>query len=381
MSRRKLATLLVAALVLLALGLGVARALNKRQAATAAASAPKVERAVELQAADVFTVAEGTLAQQLELSGSLKAPVSALIKARVAAELKELTVREGDTVKAGQVLARLDSTEFDARLRQAEQQSLSAKAQVDIAQRELNNNQKLVDQGFISPTALDRSRATLEGAKAAVLAADAAADVARKAVADTVLRSPIGGMVSQRMAQPGERLGVDARIVEVVDLSRLELEASVAAADIGQVRVGAAGTARVEGLADNMAVKVVRINPAVQAGARLVPVYLAITGPKDPAQGLKQGLFAQAKLVVGQASGLLVPLSLVRNDKAQPYVLAFGGTEGGLRVAERPVVLAERGVSPQGEVMVRVAEGLKTGDKLLQASAGNLRPGTLVAAR
>jgi RND family efflux transporter MFP subunit len=382
MSRRKIVTLLVVALVVLGLGAGVARALSKRSAAAAAAAAPKAERPVELAATDLTTAAEGSLTRRLELSGSLKAPVSAVVKARVAAELKELTVREGDTVKAGQVLARLDSTEFDARLRQAEQQALSAKAQVDIAQRELNNNQKLVDQGFISSTALDRSRATLEGARASLLAADAAADVARKAVADTVLRSPINGWVSQRLAQPGERVGVDARIVEVVDLSRLELEATVAAADIGQVRVGATGSARVEGLADQIAVQVMRINPAVQAGARLVPVYLAVKpGDKGNTAGLKQGLFAQATLDVGQSTGLLVPLSLVRTDKATPYVLAVAQGADGLRVAERPVTLGERGVNAQGEAMVAVTAGLKAGDRLLQASAGNLRPGSLVQAR
>jgi RND family efflux transporter MFP subunit len=382
MSRRKIVTLLVVALVVLGLGAGVARALSKRSAAAAAAAAPKAERPVELAAADLYTAAEGQLTRRLELSGSLKAPVSALVKARVAAELKELSVREGDAVRAGQVLARLDSTEVDARLRQAEQQALSAKAQVDIAQRELTNNQKLVDQGFISSTALDRSRATLEGAKASVLAADAAADVARKAVADTVLRSPINGWVSQRLAQPGERVSVDARIVEVVDLSRLELEATVAAGDIGQVRVGATGTARVEGLADQIAIEVVRINPAVQAGARLVPVYLAVRpADKGGTPGLKQGLFAQGMLDVGRASGLVIPLSLVRTDKAAPYVLVVAQGADGLRVAERPVTLGERGANDQGESVVLVRGGLKAGDRLLQASAGNLRTGSLVVTR
>lgn len=375
MSRRKLVTLVVALLVLAAIGVGVARALAKRSAVAAAAAAPKAEVAVELAAGDTLLAAEGTLTRQVELSGSLKAPVSAVVKARVAAELKELTVREGDTVKAGQVLARLDSTEFDARLRQAEQQALSAKSQVDIAQRELDNNQKLVNQGFISPTALDRSLATLAGARAGLLAADAAADVARKAVNDTVLRAPISGVVSQRMAQPGERVGVDARIVEVVDLSRLELEAAVAAADIGAVRVGTEGTARVEGLADNIAVKVVRINPSVQAGARLVPVYLSVT---SGAAGLKQGLFAQAQLKVGQATGVLVPLAAVRTDKASPYVSVVQADGADQRVVERTVALGERGIDAKGEPAVVVQAGLKAGDRVLQASAGALRAGTRV---
>ena len=114
--------------------------------------------------------------------------------------------------------------ESNARLRQAQQQADAARTQVDISQRQFANNRTLVDQGFISPTALDASKPARPGAQASYQAAQAAADVARKAVADTVLQ-PIDGQVAQRLAQNGERVAVEARILEVVDLSRLELEA------------------------------------------------------------------------------------------------------------------------------------------------------------
>ena len=110
---------------------------------------------VTLSSTDIVTVETTSLAQVLAISGPVKAINSAFVKARLAGELQDLLVREGDYVKAGQVIARIDNTEYQARLRQAQQQAQSAKAQVDIAQRTYDNNRSLVDQGFISKTALE----------------------------------------------------------------------------------------------------------------------------------------------------------------------------------------------------------------------------------
>ena len=103
-------------------------------------------------------------------------------------------------------------------------------------------------------------------------------------------------MVAQRLAQPGERVAVDGRIVEIVDLSRLELEATLSAADSVAVRVGQQAVLRVEGNDRAIAARVARINPSAQAGSRSVLAYLAID---DPA-GLRQGLFAQGTLGTGR---------------------------------------------------------------------------------
>ena len=232
----------LAILVIVALGLGILRALNARQAQKdelqAQQTAAKAQASVELGPSDLVMVQRLDLDLVLPISGPLKATHSAVVKARVAGELQGFTLREGDAVKAGEVVARVDVTETQARLRQAEQQAESANAQVDIAKRSFDNNRSLVDQGFISKTALDASSATLAAAQANYRAAQAATDVLRKAQDDTVLRAPISGWVSQRLAQPGERVAVDARIVEIVDLRQLELEASLSAADSLQVRVG-----------------------------------------------------------------------------------------------------------------------------------------------
>ncbi len=362
---------LIAALVVLVIAALVGRALLARKAqqqALAAAGAVKAVTVMELAASDVTRARTLDLAQGLPVTGALKAVNSAFVKARVAGELQGLSVREGDPVKAGQVIARIDATEIQSRLRQAQDQADAARAQVDIAQRQFDNNKALMDQGFISKTALDTSGSSLAGAKATYHAALAAADIVRKSLADTVLAAPISGVVSQRLAQPGERVAVDTRIIEIVDLSRLELEAAVSASDAVRVRVGQSAVLRVEGQGEPVRARVVRINPSTQAGSRSVMVYLAV----EPAAVLRQGLFAEGTLGTESLRTLAVPLGAVRTDKPMPYVQIVEND----RIAHRAVTPGARG-DAGGEAMVAVT-GLAENTLVVTGATGPVREGTPV---
>jgi membrane fusion protein, multidrug efflux system len=343
--------------------------------ATAAASAP-TQQALDLSPADVATATRAELTRQLAVSGSLKAQQSAFVKAKVAAELKQLTVREGDRVRAGQVIGQLDATEFQWRLKQAEDQAAAAKAQLDIAERTLANNRALVNQGFISQNALDTAVSTAAGASASLQAAQAAAEIARKAVRDAQVVAPIAGLVAQRLVQPGERVALDARIVEIVDLSRLELEAQIAPEDVVPLRVGQSATLQVDGLAQPLAARVVRINPSAQAGSRAVLAYLELE-PEAAARGLRQGLFARGSIALGQRQALVVPASAVRVDQARPYVLVVQGAQA----VAVPVSTGERGEVQLGErrePSVEITSGLQAGAVVLRGTVGALRSGTRV---
>ena len=347
------------------------------EAGKPAAAASASGQAIELAAGDVARAAQVPLTTLLQVSGGLKATNSAVVKAKVAAELTELSVREGDRVAAGQLIGRLDATEFRWRLRQAEDQAQAAQSQLDIARRTLDNNKALVSQGFISRNALDTSESSAAGAEASLQAARAAAELARKAMADTEIRAPIAGLVSQRLAQPGERVAVDGRIVEIVDLSRIELEAAVAPEDVPAMRVGQVARVQVDGLADELAARVVRVNPAAQAGTRSVMAYLELA-PSAAAAGLRQGLFARASIELQRREALVVPASALRVDRAQPYVLVMAAG----KVSQRVVRTGARGdvlIDGRQEPAVEILEGLAAGEVVLRATVGALRDGTRVA--
>ena len=258
---------------------------------------------------------------------------------------------------------------MQARLRQAQQQADAARAQADISQRQYDNNRALVDQGFISRTALDTSQASLQAAKSSYQAALAGADVARKTLADTVLRSPLSGQVAQRLAQNGERVAVEARVLEVVDLSRLEVEALMGPADSVAVRVGQTARLTIEGSSQALTATVVRINPSAQAGSRSVPVYLSVDN-SERASALRQGLFVQGTLNTGTAELLAVPLDAVRTDKPIPYVQVAVQD----RVVHQNVRTGARSVA-DGQALVAV-EGVTEGALVLTARVGPLPEGT-----
>lgn len=364
----------IAALVLVLLSAGIVRTLlarkNKQAALAAQQIAQKTEVSVALTAADVVSAQMLELTQSLALTGPVQAVHSVMIKARTPGELR-LTLREGDTVKAGQIVAHVDATDAQARLHQAKQQAQAAQAQVDMAQRSHNNNLALLAQGFISSTALQNSQATFNAALANLAVAQAGVDLAAKAMDDTVLRSPLSGTVSQRLAQNGERVAVESRLLEIVDISQLEMEATLNAADSVWVKVGQTAVVHVEGISNPFMAKVARINPSTSTGSRAVLVYLTLNTQDSPAH-LRQGLFAQGDLHLGTVRTLASPLSAVRTDKAQPYVQVIA--QG--RVLHQTVTLRERGVA-NGQLMVGIT-GVPEGAVLIDGTVGTLRAGTQV---
>ena len=352
---------LAAGVLVLAAG-GYAAVRGKRAEPAAAAATPVAEFLQD----DLYIVEPRNLDRVLPLTGSLMPLTEATVKAKVAGELVAVSVREGENVKQGQILARIDLTEVQARVAAREADVAATKAQLVWAEKNRGQQKALLDKSFISQSAFDNIQSNYDVAIAKQHAAEAELVVARKSLGDAVLVAPFSGIVSLRHAQPGERVSLDAKVVSIVDLSRLQLEASVPPAAIGQVKIGQAMNFRVEGFGEReFAGHIERINPAATVGSRSISVYAVI----DNREGLlRGGMFAQGALTLSRIDGALaVPGSAVREEIGQTFVYAI---EGGL-VKKKVVKVG----APDPAGRVQVLEGLVAGDRIVRVNLGSLREG------
>jgi RND family efflux transporter MFP subunit len=363
----------IIAILLLALAAVGARSVVKsRQAARAAPV--KVEAAapvLEFLPSDLLTVTPRDLRQTLAASGTLRAYNQATVKARDAGEVREVLVREGETVKAGQVLVRMDEADYRARLAQAEGALLAARGQLDIAAKARDNNRALLDRGFISKNAYDTASSQYDIAQANVNAAQGGLDVSRKALGDTVIRAPIAGVVASRSVQPGEKVSADNKLLDVIDLDRMEMEVAVPTSDIIAIAPGQEVTVKFEGLPQPLPASVVRINPATQAGSRSIITYLQLDNPQNR---LRAGMFGEARLTLSKKAGVLAaPAAALQGDGDHAYVYAI---EQGKLVR----LQVQTGVtgSDGDATLVEITGGLEAGARIVRSNLGNLPAGVAV---
>lgn len=165
---------------------------------------------------------------------------------------------------------------------------------------------------------------------------------------------------------------MDARLVEIVDPARLELEASFSPAESLLLKLGQQALLRIEGSNKPLAAKLVRINPSAQAASRSVTAYFSLQPSPEEAGTLRQGIFVQGTLGTGSTEAVSVPLSALRTDKPAPFVqLVQDG-----RVKHQTVVPGERGVAA-GVEMVAV-QGLPENSMVILGAIGALPEGSRV---
>jgi len=364
-------------IVLLVVAVVVARFwFNAKAPANPAPSSPAAVKAsaptaMEFLASEVVTTEPAELRQVMQLTGTLRAVDQVTVKAKVAAEVRAVMVREGESVKAGQVLVKLDTSEYEARVAQARGNLNNARAQMEIAAKARDNNLALVEKGFISKNAFDNSASQYAAAKASVDAAQGALDIVLKSLNDTVSRAPISGLVSVRHVQPGEKVAIDSRLLEIVNLQQLELEAAVPSSEISKAAIGQKVELRIEGLSQRFDGKVVRINPATQAGSRSISVYVQVANPQNL---LRVGMFADGRLLLSSKAGVVaLPQSAVRTVNGGSFVFAIINN----KIERLPVTLGGTGLVGDDH-HIEITSGLEFGAQVIRTDMGNLTPGTPV---
>lgn len=362
----------IIAIVLLLAAVGARGLVKSRQAAASTQASAQVEAPpLQFLPSDLLTATPRDLRQTLSVTGSLRAINQAAVKARVAGEVREVLVREGEEVTAGQVLVRMDESDYRARQAQSEAALVAARGQLDIAVKARDNNRALLERGFISKNAFDTTASQYDIALANVDAAAGALAVTKKALADTVVRAPIAGLVASRSVQPGEKVAVDGKLLDVVDLSKMELEVAVPTSDILSIAPGQEVAVKVEGLAQPMPARVARINPATQAGSRSIMAYLQLDNPQSL---LRAGMFGEARLTLSKKSGVLaLPQSALQGNGDSFFVYAIEGDK-----LERKTVQTGVTGSDGDAVLVEITGGLAPGAQVVRRNLGNLPTGATV---
>ena len=325
---------------------------------------------IEIAATDLAGAETREVRRELPLTGQLRPVHVALVRAKVAGEVMQMLVKEGDPVKNGQLLVRLDAAEHQARLDERAASLAASKATWENNERTRKNNEELLRKGFISQQAYDNTLANSSVALAQMKAAEANVALAKKSVSDTVVKAPWSGLIAERAVQVGDKASVDTRLLTIVDLSRMEIEAAVPASDIPSVEPGQAVNFKVEGFGNRAFTGVIaRVNPQSAAGSRSIMVYIEV--PNADA-ALKGGMFAKGGLTLTRREAVTaVPISALREERGETVVYAVVDN----KLARLPV---KTGARNEDEAWVEILQGVQPGVKVVKTNLGALNIGAAV---
>ena len=368
-TKRNTLILAVSAAVLLA---GGAFAWSSSRSAAQQAAADKArpaERSLELIAAELHTIKSRGLIDTVRFTGTTQPIDQTVVKARVAGRLAEVLVREGDKVTKDQVLARFETSELQSKVNERQSALDAARADARWTARDRADKETLASRNIVSQSAADQARSASENKASMVAVAEAQLEVARKNLLDTVVLAPFDGVVGERIANQGESLPIDGKILALLDTSHVEIAAQMPAADVVRLRVGQAAVATLEGFGDkSFAGKITRISPTAQAGSRSIPVYVEIL---DKNEGLRGGLFGLGTVtVMEKAHALAVPSAAMRKDDEGEFVLAIENDTlvrkpvGAIRTWSRGELVEIKGLAEGMQIVAAPLPGLKAGQKV-----------------
>ena len=339
-------------------------ACNKSADAAAAALAPEAAAPVHVTTA---AVVEKPMPQLLTLTGTLRASAVSDIAADVSGKVVATFVERGQVVKAGQVIAVVDSRVAAFAATAAAAQARVAQSQLEEARRDCDRVKHLLDTGAISQADYDRQTATCTAQQWSATAAEAQQRSALTLAGDSSVRAPFAGTIGERYVNLGQYVQPSTRVASVYAPDPLRLELTVPEANVGAIKpdmlVHFTVTAYGERVFNG---NVKYISPNVREASRDLVVE-ALVPNGDLA--LKPGMFAVAKIDLGDVPRPVVPKTSVQQDDTGARLFVVTGSQ----IQERLVQLGET----VGDVTA-IVEGVKAGENVVVAPGPDVRDGARV---
>lgn len=320
----------------------------------------------ELAASETARIAARRMAEKLSISGELQPVSRVVIRAREAGKILDMNVRDGQAVKAGDVLVHFETDDLQSALLQRQSDRDAAEAELTLAMQALTRTEQLAAKNIASAEQLDKAKSDVVVKTARVQSLSAQADIARLALRNAEIRAPFSGTVTRRLAEAGARVGADGELLTLVDTSVLEAKVLVATRDIPRVALGQTAELEIDGISGQTVPSTVeRISPVAEDGTRFVAVYLRLVNHDGRLWG---GMFASGSILVREKNdALVVPAIALRKDETGYHVLKV--LDGHLR--RQTVALGSRWNDGS---LIEVAAGLKDGETILTAPLPELQP-------
>lgn len=331
--------------------------------------APPPPPEIVLGPADTAVVTRGEVQTGPALSGTLAAEEEATVRAQLSGSVLETYAEPGEPVRRGQLLARLDVSSLRDVYTSTQVAVEQARSNLALAEREAERQRILAEAGAVAERNVETATQSVATARSSVAQARAQLSSAEKQLGYTRVLAPLSGVVSEKPVSAGDVVQPGTAVYTVVDPSRLELEASVPAEQIGALRVGAPVQFTVNGYSGRaFEGQITRINPTADPATRQVRVYAEIP---NPGNDLVAGLFAEGRVASQARTGLTVPTAAIDRRMQQPAVLVVRGG----KVARVEVQL---GIEDEREQRVEIVRGVQAGEVVLRGGAQEIAPGTAV---
>lgn len=334
--------------------------------------------AIPLATSDFSSVTLQNYDRTLPFSANIRAIKDSQIGAEIGGVVRQVLVREGEMVKKGQVLAKIESRNVLAQY-QAQQANVNTqKSRVELAKTKRDKYRILFEKGFISDIALAEYENDYRSSVATYQSQTAQLDLSKKSLDDAQVRAPFTGVLYRSFVHEGDLITPNKALFALADLTELEAISTLSAQNIGRVQVGGLVSFATAATVDRADVrkytgKIARINPVAHATTRSFAIYIQIDNQD---QTLKSGEFVQGSIVTNQyEKAVVVPISALRKapNLATYSVMVIDKNQ---QLVARPVELA---FDVGEEAFAVIHQGLAVGERYLTSNLAGLRVGSRVS--